>query len=168
MLAYLQEILMDFNPSTEVNEATLERVRLDHRLNVGASWFFWISGLTLMSSMIANLGNQSFGFIIGLGITQLVDNLGNNVVVTLSFDLLLASLFFFLGRKARKTRGWAFILGIILYGLDSLIFVAVQDYVGLIFHAFVLLGLLGGLQALNLMQSMTSETNTSTAYEGSR
>ena len=159
---------MDFNPSTEVNEATLERLRLDHRLNVGASWFFWIAGLTLISSMIANLGNQSFGFIIGLGITQLADNLGNNVVVTLGFDLLLASLFFFLGRKARQTQGWAFILGIILYALDSLIFIAIQDYVGLIFHAFVLLGLLGGLQALNQMQSIISESSSSTAYEGSR
>ncbi len=158
---------MDFNPSTEVNEATLERLRLDHRLNVGASWFFWIASLTLISSMIANLGNQPFGFIIGLGITQLADNLGNNVVVNLGFDLLLAGLFFFLGRKARKTQGWAFILGIILYGLDSLIFIAVQDYVGLIFHAFVLLGLLGGLQALNQMQSIISESSSSTAYEGS-
>jgi hypothetical protein len=167
MLAYLQEILMDFNPSTEVNEATLERVRLDHRLNVGASWFFWIATLTFISSLVALVSKQSFGFIIGLGITQIIDSLEfSSSFITLGIDTLLASLFLFLGLKARKAQRWPFILGIVLYGLDTLIFLWVKDYVGLIFHAFVILGLLGGLQALNQMNSFsyTPETKHSTVH----
>ncbi len=159
---------MDFNPSTEVNEATLERLRLDHRLNVGASWFFWIAALTFISSFITLVGKQSFGFIIGLGITQLIDNLEFSSITALSIDTLLASLFLFLGLKARKVQRWPFILGIILYGFDTLVFLWIKDYVGLIFHAFVILGLLGGLQAINQMHTFSyvpaSETKHSTVH----
>ncbi|MFQ5608913.1 MAG: hypothetical protein ACE5F8_01425 [Woeseiaceae bacterium] len=39
---------------------------------------------------------------------------------------------------------WAYILGMIVYALDGLIFVLVQDWVSVGFHAFVLFMLWGG------------------------
>jgi hypothetical protein len=146
----------------EITPEVLERLKLDHRLNVGAGWFFWVAGLTLLSSLITLIGNEPFGFIIGLGVTQMIDSLQSSWVA-LGFDVLAASLFIFLGLKARQAQRSAFMLGILLYGLDSLVFIAVKDYVGLIFHAFVLLGLLGGLQAIHQMQHVS---HTDSAYQG--
>jgi hypothetical protein len=147
--------------NTEINQDSLERLGLDHRLQVGASWFFWIAALTFISSLVTIIGNQAFGFIIGLGVTQLIDTfaLGTSA---LGIDMMLVGLFLFLGFKARKAEKSAFILGIFLYALDSLVFIALQDYVGLIFHAFVLLGLLGGIQAINQMQHVG---HTESAYQ---
>jgi hypothetical protein len=83
--------------------------------------------------------------------------------IALSFDLLATFLFIFLGLKAKQAQRSAFMLGILLYGLDSVIFIAVQDYVGLIFHAFVLLGFLGGLQAIHQIKHVG---HTTSAYPG--
>lgn len=108
-------------PKPELMKAP-ERLRLVHRLNIGASWFYWIAGLTFVSSLIAHISKQPFGLIMGLGITQIADALGHNMLMTLSFDTLLAGFFIFLGHHARQAKVWAFHLGILLYGLDTLIF----------------------------------------------
>src|SRR5215471_16932506 len=42
------------------------------RLKSGASWFYWIAGLSLINSVVSFTGS-SWRFILGLGITQLFD-----------------------------------------------------------------------------------------------
>jgi hypothetical protein len=41
------------------------------QLHRGAQWFYWIAGLSLVNALSAAFGSQ-WGFIIGLGITQVV------------------------------------------------------------------------------------------------
>ena len=44
-------------------------------LKSGASWFYWIAGLSLINSFIA-LSGSDYGFILGLGITRIIDAFG--------------------------------------------------------------------------------------------
>jgi hypothetical protein len=159
---------MDYSASTEVNTQTLERIRLDHRLKVGAGWFFWIAALTLVNTAMILINQHSVDFIIALGITQRIDAffillssqmLVSNLCIIIT-TALCAGLFLFLGVRASQGQRWAFTLGMILYGLDSLFFIFQKDSIGLLFHVFVLLGLLGGLQALHEINSIPDAPST--------
>jgi hypothetical protein len=155
---------MDFSQSTSTT-TTLEHLQLEQKLRAGAGWFTWIAAFTLINSLIFLIGKGSFSFIIGLGATQLIDAFttgfinGFNGLPQMKFfafllDIVLIGLFFLFGRLARQGRRWPFIIGMILYGLDSLIFLWVQDYLGLGFHAFALFNLYKGLQALEGLKAL--------------
>jgi hypothetical protein len=143
-----------------------EHYQLEQKLKAGTGWFTWIAALTLVNTLVFLSGQGSFSFIIGLGITQIIDAVasglssGANSLPQLKFfafalDIVLIGLFFLFGRLARQQRRWPFILGMILYGLDSLIFLWAQDYLGIGFHVFALFGLYRGLQALNQLKTLS-------------
>jgi hypothetical protein len=122
------------------------------QLKSGARWFYyWIAGLSLINSVVAMTGGQ-WGFLFGLGITQIIDGLGQNIegggkAVVLVLDLIAAGVFGLFGVFAHKRQTWAFLLGMLLYALDGLIFLLIQDWLGLGFHGFVLFCLFRGFQA---------------------
>ncbi|WP_459998698.1 hypothetical protein [Paradesulfitobacterium aromaticivorans] len=64
----------------------------------------------------------------------------------MSYAITMA--FFALAVFARKKRSWAYLTGMILYGLDCLILLAVKDYFGVAFHIFVLVWVYMGWRAL--------------------
>ena len=121
------------------------------KLKSGASWFYWIAGLSLVNS-IAAISGGDWRFILGLGITQVIDAIvdrasGGAKAVVLFLDLLVAGGFVLFGVFAHKRHQWAFITGMVLFGLDGLIFLLVQDWLGIGFHVFVLYCLFRGLKA---------------------
>jgi hypothetical protein len=67
--------------------------------------------------------------------------------VALWINLCIASLFALWGVLARKRYGWALVVGMVLYGLDALLFLLIADWLSLGLHAFVLVSLYSGLQA---------------------
>jgi len=126
----------------------------------GSSWFYWIAGLSLINSVILMMGGR-WSFIIGLGLTQLIDaiatimadELGSGAdvvvkIVAIILDIVVAGIFVVFGVFARKGHKWAFVVGMVLYALDGLIFLWVGDYLSIGFHLFVLYGLYRGLRAL--------------------
>ena len=136
-----------------------EKLKLENRLKNGAGWFFWIAGLSLVNSIILMVGGQ-WNFLIGLGITQVIDGIASGIAMeagveaatiikALAFvaDLLVAGLFVIFGILAMKRYKLSFIIGMILYALDGLIFLMVPDLLSIGFHLFALFGLYGGLQA---------------------
>jgi hypothetical protein len=120
------------------------------QLKSGASWFYWIAGLSLINS-IAAFSGSSWRFIVGLGITQVFDALGDHIggagkAVVLLLDVVAAGLFVLFGVFAHKCHGWAFITGMALFALDGLVLLIFQDWLGVGFHAFVLYFLFRGFQ----------------------
>ncbi len=109
----------------------------------GANWFFWIAGMSVINS-VASLGGADWGFVIGLGITQVFDAVAlaieSNVVkaVVFGIDLICAGIFISFGVIAGKGRRWCFLLGMCLYGLDSVIFIVAEDALGFGFHFMAL------------------------------
>jgi hypothetical protein len=148
-------------------ESPLDQKRLDLRKEMMNSigYFYWISGFSLLNSIISLTGasqNPIHSFIThssGLGITQWVDMVllkfaqesdGASVIgIGFALNLCIAGFFLCMGILGRKLQGWAVTLGIIIYLLDTFLFIADGNWVGVAVHAFVLLALLSGLQNMN-------------------
>jgi hypothetical protein len=117
----------------------------------GASWFYWVAGLSLVNTVMA-LAGSGIRFIFGLGVTQLISELGSELGpagkgVALVLDLLAAGVLVLFGFFGNKGHSWAFIIGMILFALDGVIFLLAQDWLGVGFHAFVLFCLVRGFMA---------------------
>jgi hypothetical protein len=121
---------------------------VQQRINTGANWFYWIAGVTLVNSVTTYSGSP-FRFVMGLGATQLLDGFtsGSHLSsVAVGIDALVILTCAIVGRYARTGRP-VYIVGMIVYGLDTLIFVVLRDIAGLAFHGFVLWNLLRGVRA---------------------
>ena len=71
--------------------------------------------------------------------------------------LLWSALVVLFGWLARKRMGWAFILGMLLYFVDGLIFLLVQDWLSIGFHAFALFCIFGGYASLKKLAQMEGQ-----------
>src|SRR5215813_6693657 len=108
---------------------------LERQRRSGGQWFYWIAALSLINAVLAFSGQQ-WRFILGLGVTQLVQEMaaaGSSGTIGGLVGVALIVVFAVLGHQ------WAFLLGMILFGLDGLLFVLIQDWIGVGFHAFALL-----------------------------
>ena len=114
---------------------------LESQRRNGAQWFYWVTALSLINSVVPLIGAQ-WRFILGLGVTQVVQELSEHSpsadVTAGLISLAVIGLFAFFGSQAVKGRGWAFIAGMVLYALDGVIFLLAQDWAGVGFHAFAL------------------------------
>ena len=128
---------------------------LKKRALSGAHWFHWIAGLTVVNSIVMATGND-WSFILGLGVSQIVDGLGLAMaerigiagkIIALLAAAVPAGIFALFGYFACRGQGWAYWVGAILFGLDTLIFLALQQWVGVAFHIFAILGIVGGARA---------------------
>ena len=136
--------------SATAGPASVERQQIEAQSRRGALWFYWIAGLSLVNSVVA-LAGLNWRFIIGLGMSQIVDTLatrsGRGLSAAILFDALLIGGFVLLGRLAVRGHAWAFLVGVALYGLDGLICLLVHDWLGVGFHVFVVILILKGFQA---------------------
>ncbi len=153
-------------PQQQETPGDLERYRLEEGRKSGAHWFYWIAALSLVTSFISLAGGQ-WGFFISLGVTQLMDGIVAGVVeagvnpvikaVAVVFDVLAAGAFALLGYLAARGHGWAFIVGMMAYALDALIFVMVGHWFGLAFHAFALYSIFGGYRASAQLRALEAQ-----------
>ncbi len=117
----------------------------------GASWFYWVAGISLVNTVLT-LAGAGIRFIFGLGVTQLITELANQLGtggkgVGVVLNLLAAGVLVLFGFFSHKGHTWAFLIGIILFALDGVIFLLAQDWLGVGFHGFVLFCLIRGFLA---------------------
>jgi len=125
----------------------------DAAVRRGANWFFWITGLSALNTVL-QISGSSLHFIMGLGITQLIDQIGaesggRGTVMTVMLSLAAAGMFVVFGLFANRFMKWAFIVGMALYTLDGGLMAAAGDYLGVAFHGLALYYLYLGMRALN-------------------
>ena len=134
----------------------------------GARWFFWVAALSTINSVVLLVAHGSWNFLAGLGITQLISGFAIGVseqiggggavtVVALALDLMVALVFVGLGLFAQKTHTWAFVIGMLIYALDGLIFIFAQEWIAIAFHVFVLYSIYRGLAANRSLKALQSE-----------
>jgi len=145
----------------EDSKAIEEKLKTERRFKSGANWFFWIAGLSIINSIILIAGGK-WNFIVGLGITQLIDAIASEIGtagmgVALVLDIIVAGIFVIFGIFARKRYTWSFIIGMILYALDGVLFFVVQDWLGIGFHILVLFFIYSGLSAMKKLSQMKQE-----------
>lgn len=125
-------------PGSTLGDA--ERTELEAQRRGGGQWFFWVAALSLINSGLAMAG-QEWRFILGLGVTQIVEELaksGNAGMTAGLVSLAFIGIFAALGYQAVKGAEWAFLLGMVLYALDGGVFLLAQHWLGVGFHVFAL------------------------------
>lgn len=155
-------------PAAEQTAAADPRVELEKRFKSGASWFYWVAGLSLVNSVVALFGGE-WGFIFGLGITQMVDAAvavlaeetveTTNIVrvVGLAVNAGVVGVVALMGWLARRGHRWVFVVGLVLYAGDALLFVLVGDWLGLAFHGWVLFAVTSGYLACRQLAALDAE-----------
>jgi hypothetical protein len=141
----------------ESSEALTAEMQLASRIKHGANWFFWIAGLSLANSVILLAGGK-WSFVVGLGVTQLVDltalfakkDFGHATLVNaiaLGVNAFVAGFFILFGVFARKRYIAPFVVGMVLYVIDGVVLALFEEWLSVVFHALVLWWLFGGLRA---------------------
>jgi hypothetical protein len=162
----LPENPMPTEPTPAQVEAIHQRILKQKAHSGGAGWFYWIAGLSLLTSIIS-LSGGTWSFLAGLGVTQVFDgialalkNSGTGDWVkgfSLFLDLLAAGTFILLGVFAKKGSTAAYITGMVLYGLDAIILLAFREWFGAGFHAFALIQIWIGFSALRWLNGRSAE-----------
>lgn len=171
-----EENAASLSPNASQLLATIDELTKRHRN--GAAWFFWIAGLSLVNT-IASHGGSDWGFILGLGITQVVDGIAHAVLeeaadaskslvtgVAVAFDLVVIGIFVLWGVLARKGMGWAYIVGMVLFGLDTLLLLLGMDILGIVFHIFALFCIFNGFKAHRQLQEILKAVAAAQVSQG--
>lgn len=132
-----------------------ENDKLAAQAKSGADWFYWIAGLSIVNSAVILLGSD-WGFLAGLGITQVVDAIvmgaaPNAGWLAFVVDLAIAGACCAVGVWAHKSTK-VYMAGMALYGLDSVLFLLAGDWLGVGFHGLVSFFLWGGLKAMKELE----------------
>jgi len=143
--------------------------QLSQQLRGGANWFYWIAGMSAVNTFLYLTGSDT-RFIIGLGMTQVIDIFAGLMAgglsqtlagivsgVGLALSFALDGLFVVFGIMANRYKRWAFIVGMVLYALDTVIFLLLTDWFALLFHGLALFGLWRGTQALNAIRKLSPQ-----------
>ncbi|NWG06659.1 MAG: hypothetical protein HXY35_08255 [Chloroflexi bacterium] len=145
---------------------------LVRKMKSGASNFYWIAALSVINSLVLEFGGNSY-FVVGLASTLIVDSIFLGIaseipeavwivkLIGLAISIFIAAIFVLFGFLAGKGKRWAFMVGMILYGLDSLLMLAFQEWMGLLFHGLFLYGLFGGIRALGELEKLRPQKRQS-------
>lgn len=145
----------------QINSAQ-EQMQIEQQLKGGANWFYWIAGLSIINTALVISGSD-MTFIVGLGITQIISAIGLMLtesigslghIIAFVFCLIASGVFAMFGIFANKRHLWAFIVGMVLYALDGLLFLIVQDWLSIGFHVFALFCIFSGLKAQRKLAQM--------------
>ncbi len=114
----------------------------------GARWFWWIAGLSAVNVVIV-LSNGQTRFPVGLCYTEVAEALfESELPLQVAFDALVVAGFVLAGRGATRGSARAFVVGMVAYVLDALIFLAAGDWVPVMFHALAMVYIVQGYRAL--------------------
>jgi len=144
------------------NDLMLRRVRAEQVVKSGANWFVWIAGLSVVNSIVGMSGGR-LHFIVGLGITQVVDALAHQagsagMFLDLIINGFVAGLFVFFWNFARKGQKWAFLVGMVIYALDGLLLLLFKDILSVAFHAYALYRIYIGMTVVPALQALEKAT----------
>jgi hypothetical protein len=108
----------------------------------GASWFDWIAIFSIVNAVIV-LANGDWHFLLGLGVTDVINYLGqrgggNGQIRGLAATALAAAFFWAMGHFAKQGQRWAVILGMFFYLLDGGICLIFQIWLSAAFHGYAL------------------------------
>lgn len=150
------------------DKARLAAEILTKAIKGGGSWFYWIAALSVINTVTSMVGWDG-SFLLGLGFTQLLDGfakeIGRNAMyVIVPINLIVSGAYVLFGYFSCRAAKWAFVTGIVLYSLDTLLVGAlllgpVESGIifMLAFHAWALYSMSKGLKAVGLLQKLEAQ-----------
>ena len=163
-------------PSPEANatRANLEeKINLENGVKGGGNWFYFIAAATAINTFSHVFLQADWTLFIGLGISGFIDGIAIGAVkinpnlaglwkgLATVINLIAVSICVLFGIFARKQKSWAFIAGMIVVALDSLLFMLAQDWLAFGFHVIAVLSIRGGYNSLNQLNSINAGTPSS-------
>jgi len=149
--------------TSPVNQAQVEqKLRLQARMRSGAGWLMAVAIFSVINSALG-MFDAKLHFIVGLGITQIADGIGKvggaaGSIAGFIVSLVAAGMFMLFWKFAREGQQWAFLVGMILYGLDGLLFLGFGLWLDLAFHAFAIFSMYKGLAALSALNQLNQQS----------
>ena len=127
------------------------------RMQSGASWFYWIAAFSIVNSILRATGAAG-SFALGLGVTALIDEFaaalgGSAKVIAIALNLAAAAVLALFGFFAGKGQAWAFIVGMVLLGVDTALTILGQAWLSLALHAFALFCIFAGFRASHALKA---------------
>jgi len=163
-----------FNPNpvpSQAEQMEAAKAQLTRQMQNSAKNFYWIAALSFINSLITAFGGE-FYLVMGLASTLFVDYFAVGMAeeapelklvftgVALVISLVISGVMALFGYLAITGRRWAFVLGMICYGVDTLIMVAFQEWKGVLIHLLFLYALFTGVRALNQLRKLESQPQT--------
>jgi hypothetical protein len=152
--------------SAEQATATELRWKLERQMKSGASWFFWIAGLSVINTLVVTFKGR-WSFLVGLGATQFVAGIAGALAAELDppteaiirilgvlISVGIAGVIVLLGIFARRGKKWGFVVGIALYALDTVLLILVASWASAAFHLFALFWIVVGLIGKNRLDKL--------------
>lgn len=143
--------------------AEQERAELERQFAAGASWFYWIAGLSLVNSVITLFGGN-WRFMFGLGITAIIEaiakeiNLGTGVkVLAFVFASIVAGMFALFGYLSMRKMRWPFWVGMVIYAVDTLLLLLISDWISAAVHGYVLYRMFAAVGAVKKLAAMEQQ-----------
>ncbi len=123
--------------------------------------FKWIGGLSLLNTVLV-LTKANVMMLGGLGVTLVVDflflNSGPQIQpIGWGINITIALMFFALAKFCGKGHRAAFMVGMLLYTLDTALFVLFSDWLNVAFHGYFLYLLYRGFKASGIIKQAIAE-----------
>jgi hypothetical protein len=121
------------------------------------------------------MSGSEWGFIFGLGITQVFDGIGMSLAeqhgavpkyIAFALNCVIAVVYIVLGIFSSRRVTPVFIVGLVLYALDGLLCLLVGAWLNVAFHAFAGFYIFRGMQAGVQLNKMAIEPQPSLANTG--
>ena len=138
------------------------RDALRKQVKTGANWLYFIAGLSLVNVAVFHFrGNVRF--VVGLGYTTVLGILGEvfrdvlgpgATVVVVTMQVGISVVFAMFGVFAGKGHAWALVVGMLLYGADTFLFVVEEYWLSVGFHVLALVFMFRGLRACRELTAM--------------
>ncbi|HUE74554.1 MAG TPA: hypothetical protein VMP01_27045 [Pirellulaceae bacterium] len=131
----------------------------------GAHWFYWVAALSLVTSLII-LGGGETHFVIGLGITLLASGMAAGFaqqapeaaltlqIIAVAFSLFVSAIVALFGWMSAKRYTAVMAIGMGLYFLDGALYLLIQDWMSIAFHAFALYCMWTGMSAFRELNAL--------------
>lgn len=151
-------------PLPELSEAQAQQMvisALKAKADNASSWFFWIAGFALITSLVSLTG-MGFVFFFGLGVTRIIDVMARLIShsdktppVAILFDLIPIGFYFLIGNLSKKAWGWL-VVGMVFFLIDGLMLFLLKqpDWIGIAAHGYVLFILWQGLSAARAARNL--------------
>jgi hypothetical protein len=167
--------MTDFKTSSTSNglpspaQAEEARMKLMIEITKSGSWFYWIAGMTGINTLLT-LFQANFTLILGLGITQIIYGFAVLLAsaaeavwvrgLSVGLDVLIIGLFVFFGFQViKKANIWAFYVGTAIYAIDTFVYIWAGDWLGVVFHLFVLWQFGMGISKLSKLRQLNQDNS---------
>lgn len=149
----------EYQPQTVMIEVDPVKLELLNARKSGASWLYTVGLFAIINSALTFM-EMNLRFIFGLGVADIAAAVAHHSdssgfkVIAIGVALSAAAVFYGLGNCARKGASWAFLLGMVLYAADGMLWVLVQDWLEVGCHAFAIFMMFQGLRASNQLKRL--------------